>query len=69
MDMSKYKKKILEILDKDIIKSTNEILRELEQATKKRINWHHLHRILTDLENDGAVQKLKAKAGFFWKKK
>ena len=67
--MSKHTKHVLEILKKDEIKSTNEILKELEKKTKKVINWHLLYRILRDLNEKGKVQKLKAKAGFFWKKK
>ena len=67
--MSKHKKDVLEILKKDEIKSTNEILKELEQKTKKVINWHLLYRILRDLHEESKVEKLNAKAGFFWKKK
>ena len=67
--MSKYIKEVLEILKKEEIKSTNEILKDLEKKTKKVINWHLLYRILRDLNEDGKVEKLKAKAGFFWKKK
>lgn len=66
--MSKYKQKVLEILSKEKIKSTNEVLKELEKEVNKVINWHMLHRILSDLEKEGKIEKLKAKAGFFWKK-
>ena len=67
--MSKYKEQILKILSKDDIKSTNEILKELEKESKKVINWHALYRILIDLESENKIERLKAKAGFFWKKK
>lgn len=67
--MSKYRKEVLEILNKEEIKSTNEVLKELEGKTKKVINWHLLYRLLRDLNEEGKVEKLKAKAGFFWKKK
>ena len=67
--MSKYKEQTLKILSKDEIKSTNQVLVELQQKVGKIINWHMLHRILSDLEKEGKVEKLKAKAGFFWKKK
>ena len=66
--MSKYEKDVLELLKTNKIKSTNEILKELEQKTKKVINWHLLYRLLKDLSEEGKVEKLKAKAGFFWKK-
>lgn len=67
--MSKYKEQVLKILSKEAIKSTNEILTELQTTTGKIINWHMLHRILRDLEEEGKAEKLKAKAGFFWKKR
>jgi len=66
--MSKYNKLVLEILDTNEIKSTNEILKELESKTKKVINWHNLYRILMDLKSENKEERLKAKAGFFWKK-
>ncbi len=67
--MSKYEKSVLDILETNRIKSTNEILKELEQKTKKVINWHLLYRLLRDLNEEGKIEKLNAKAGFFWKKK
>jgi len=67
--MSKHEKNILEILSKTEIKSTNEILKELEKKSKKVINWHLLYRVLRDLSEEGKTEKLKAKAGFFWKRK
>ena len=67
--MIKYKEVLLEIISKERIKSTNEILTELQNKVKKIINWHALYRILMELENEGKVEKLKSKAGFFWKKK
>lgn len=67
--MSKYREQILHILSKDEIKSTNEILKELEKESKKTINWHALYRILMEIESERKIERLKAKAGFFWKKK
>ena len=67
--MSKYKDEVLKILSPEEIKSTNQILDELQQRAKKTINWHVLYRILIDLEADNKQEKLKAKAGFFWRKK
>ena len=67
--MSKYKEQILKILSKDEIKITNEILKELEKESKKVINWHALYRVLMDLESENKIERLKAKAGFFWKRK
>jgi len=67
--MSKYKEKVLKTLNENEIKSTNEILKELEKDTKKTINWHALYRVLMELESESKIEKLKAKAGFFWRKK
>lgn len=67
--MSKYKDEVLKILSTEEIKSTNQILDELQKRAKKTINWHVLYRILMELEAENKLEKLKAKAGFFWKKK
>lgn len=67
--MGKHNQSILKILSKTEIKSTHEVLKELEKLTNKTINWHLLYRNLIDLESKNLVEKLKAKAGFFWRKK
>jgi len=67
--MSKYKEMILEVLSKTEIKSTNEVLTELQKKANKVINWHALYRVLMELHTDGKIEKLKSKAGFFWKKR
>ena len=66
---SKYKELILQVLSKQEIMSTNEVLKKLEEKSKKTINWHLLYRVLMDLYNEDKVERLKAKAGFFWKKR
>jgi len=66
--MSKYEKDIFALLSKEELKSTNEILKDLERKTKKVINWHALYRILMELTVVGKVQRTKTKAGFFWRK-
>jgi len=67
--MSKYNEIILTILSKSEIKSTNEILAELQKKTNKVINWHLLYRVLMELKTDGKIERLESKAGFFWRKK
>lgn len=67
--MGKHEEQIFKILEKHEIKSTNEILKQLEKITKKTINWHALYRVLMELHADNKIEKLKAKAGFFWRKK
>lgn len=67
--MSKYKEMILSVLSKNEIKSTNQVLEELQKKADKVINWHALYRVLMELQSEGKVERLKSKAGFFWKKK
>ena len=67
--MSKYKEVILSILSKTEIKSTNEILNELQKKADKIINWHALYRVLMELQSEGKIERLESKAGFFWKRR
>jgi len=67
--MSKYKERLLNLISKDEIKSTNEILKGLEKEANKTINWHALYRILMELKTENKIELLKTKAGFFWRKK
>ena len=67
--MSKYKETILSVLSKTEIKSTNEILNEVQKKADKVINWHLLYRVLMDLTNENKIERLESKAGFFWRKK
>jgi Fe2+ or Zn2+ uptake regulation protein len=67
--MSKYREDVLKIVSKEEIKSTNQILLELQIRVNKAVNWHLLYRVLRDLEEEGKVEKLKARAGFFWRRK
>ena len=67
--MSKYRETVLSIVSMSEIKSTNQVLEELQNKVNKVINWHALYRILMELQSDGKIERLKSKAGFFWKKK
>ena len=67
--MSKHTSAVLEILDKNKIKSTNEILTELQKKTGKVVNWHAVYRILSEFKQENKVERLKAKSGFYWRKK
>ena len=67
--MSKYKEMILQVLTKTQIKSTNEVLEDLQKKANKVINWHALYRVLMVLQAEGKIERLESKAGFFWKKK
>ncbi len=67
--MSKYNELILSVLSKAEIKSTNEVLSELQKKANKVINWHALYRVLMELQVEGKLERLQSKAGIFWKKK
>ncbi|MBI2546904.1 MAG: hypothetical protein HYW23_00470 [Candidatus Aenigmarchaeota archaeon] len=67
--MSKYRETVLGILSLNNIKSTNQVLKEVEEKSGKSINWHMLYRVLMELKNEGKVERIETKAGFFWKKK
>lgn len=60
---------ILSILSKTEIKSTNEILEDLQKKADKVINWHALYRVLMELQSENKIERLESKAGFLWKKK
>ena len=60
---------ILSVLSKTEIKSTNEILGELQKKAGKVINWHALYRVLMELQSESKIERLESKAGFFWRKK
>ena len=67
--MSKYNEMILQVLSKTEIKSTNEVLEELQKKADKIINWHALYRVLMELQLENKIERLESKAGFFWRKK
>ena len=66
--MSKYEKEVVQLLEKNL-KSTNEILGELENKTQKKINWYAIYHILSELEREGKAEKIKLKGGFYWRRK
>lgn len=59
---------VLKTLSKEI-KSTNQVLNEVQSASGKSINWHMLYRILMELHDEGKVERIETKAGFFWRKR
>lgn len=67
--MSKYIGMILKVVSDKEIKSTNQILKEVEKLSGKVVNWHMVYRVLMELQAEGKVEKIQTKAGFFWKKK
>jgi len=60
---------ILKILSDGKMRSTNEVVKEVEEIGGSITNWHMIYRILAELHNDGKIEKLQAKIGFFWRKK
>ena len=67
--MGKYREMIWSVLSKTEIKSTNQVLEELQKKADKVINWHALYRVLVELQAEGKIERLQSKAGFFWKKR
>ena len=67
--VSKYENDVWTLLSFQEIKSTNQILEELEARSNKTINWFSVYKILKTLEEDGKVKLLKNKSGLFWIKK
>jgi Fe2+ or Zn2+ uptake regulation protein len=67
--MSKYRDTVLKVLSDKKIKSTNEVLNEVQTISGKVINWHMIYRVLMELQNEGKVERIEAKVGFFWKRK
>lgn len=67
--MSKYRQVVLKVLSTTKIKSTNEVLKEVEHLSGKSVNWHMLYRVLMELLAEGRIERYEAKAGFFWRKK
>ena len=67
----KHKSEILDLLNTDIMKmkSTTQVLKDLEKLTGKVINWGDLYRNLNEMEKEGLVERMENKAGIFWKKK
>ncbi len=66
--ISKHENAVWEILSFETIKSTQQILVELQDKTNKKINWHLVYKILRTLKDSGRVELLQTKAGLFWRK-
>lgn len=56
--MSKYNDAVLGILSKEEIKSTNQVLAELQAKVKKVVNWHVLYRILMELQAENKLERI-----------
>lgn len=67
--VSKYENTVWEILSFEEIKSTQQVLEELEKKSHKVINWYAVYKILRSLKDCGKVELLEAKGGLFWRKK
>ncbi len=67
--MSKYYEDILLILSSHTMKSTRTILKELENKSKKKINWHLVYRVLSKLESKNKIKRTEVPGGIYWLKK
>ncbi len=68
MKQSKHRENILVLVERDKIKSTRQILRELSKKTGKCIHWHMVYKNLNDLAEKGLIKRLESDAGIFWTK-
>ncbi len=67
--VSKHEPMVWEILSFNEIKSTQQVLEELEKKSGKKINWYAVYKILRMLKDDEKAELLQNRAGLFWKKK
>lgn len=67
--MSKYRETVLKVLSNKGIKSTNQVLTEVQIISGKKVDWHMIYRILMELNYEGKAEKIENKAGFFWRRK
>ena len=67
--VKKHREVILNTISEIKLKSTSEILREVEKKVKKTINWSDLYRTLKDLADKGLIKLYETAGGFYWLKK
>lgn len=67
--VKKHREIILNTISEVKLKSTSEILREVENKVKKKINWSDLYRTLRDLADKGLIKVWRTAGGFYWIKK
>ena len=66
--MNKYRDAALQAVTHRL-QTTNKIKKIMEEKTGKKINWHFLHKVLTQLEKEGKVEMVEADRLFLWKLK
>lgn len=64
--VSKHRETTLCLVSETKLKSTRQILRELEKKTNKVMNWSNVYKILSDLERDGIIKRNMTEGGIFW---
>lgn len=67
--VKKWKLEILNLVAERDLKSTTQILHELEKKVKRRINWSDLHRTLSTLKEKNLIKCFECKGGIYWIKK
>ena len=64
--VKKHREIILNTISEIKLKSTSEVLKEVERRVKKRINWSELYRTLKDLSDRGLIRQYVCKGGIYW---
>lgn len=64
--MGKYRKAALEVMTHRL-QTTNKIRKLMEEKTGKKINWHFLHKVLSQLEKEEKIEMVEADRLFLWK--
>jgi len=69
--VSKYRALIPKVLKSDEIMSTNQVREALKKvANVKYIDFNLIYHLLTELAQEGKIEKIKGpKRSFYWKKK
>ena len=64
--VKKHREVILNTISESKLKSTSEVLEQVEQKVKKTINWSDLYRTLRDLADKGLIKEFVCKGGIYW---
>ncbi len=67
--VKKHREVILNTISEVNIKSTRQVLKEVEKKVGKIINWSDLFRTLKDLSDKNLIKYYETPGGFFWIKR
>ena len=64
--VKKHREIILASVSEIKLKSTSEVLEQVENKVNKKINWSDLYRTLRDLADKGLIKEYSCKGGIYW---